>query len=67
VVGAMLPQVAKAMTGNRPATSEHRAAWEAIVGSLGRIRPWRVCRQSRVAAARMRAAPSSPARSAEAP
>jgi len=38
VVGTTLTQVTKAMTGNRRATSEHRAAWEAIVGSLGRIR-----------------------------
>jgi len=32
-VGTTLPQVTKAMTGNRRATSEHRAAWEAIVFS----------------------------------
>ena len=38
VIGTTLTQVLKAMTGNRRATSEHRAAWEAIVGSLGRIR-----------------------------
>jgi len=33
VVGTTLTQVAKAMTGNRRAASEHRAAWEAIIFS----------------------------------
>jgi len=31
VVGTTLTQVAKAMTGNRRAISEHRTAWEPIV------------------------------------
>jgi len=33
VIGTTLTQVAKVMTGNRRATSQHRAAWEAIVFS----------------------------------
>ena len=60
----------EALTGNRRVTSEHRAAWEAIVFSrlrLGRICHWCVCGQSRVGAAQMRATPPSPARSGKAP
>jgi len=67
VIGTTLTQVLKAMTGNRRATSEHRTACEAIVGSLGRIRHWRVCGQSKVAPARNARAPPSPARRGKAP